>query len=432
MKTIILNITSNIDDVILDIQKVFNNMVRYAYNRLKDNEDLKEKDLRSIVNKTFNQPSWLRECATKDAIYLYKSNKTKGSNKPVIFGGLKNLKELLLKKKTKEQYKLDKLVPITLQGEACKHGNRMFNFNFNNNELIYKPNRKQHITLTCKQPHKNILRDLFQLQELSKQNKIAITVKLNVVTKKLYIIFDESKLEYEKYTDLKNNRIIGIDLNPNAIGLSVLEFDKDNSETFKVLHKEVISTYELNRKTISNNKRKFELIEICFHIDKLLKIWKCNRICLEELTISTSDKKKGKEFNRLCNNVWCRNLVINKLKMLSTMHGYFITEINPAYSSFIGNILYGAEDTPDMVASSIEIARRAYNKFKKGHFYPPIQISHLNEQWKQTLNGLNSWKEMFDKVKKSGLKYRFLLCDYIQNAVFSKKYIKQCVTLYTF
>ena len=200
-----------------------------------------------------------------------KSNKTKGSNKPVIFGGLKNLKELLLKKKTKEQYKLDKLVPITLQGEACKHGNRMFNFNFSVNELIYKPNRKQHITLTYKQPHKNILRDLFQLQELSKQNKIAITVKLNVVTKKLYIIFDESKLEYEKYTDLKSNRIIGIDLNPNAIGFSILEFDKNNSESFKVLHKEIISTYNLNKKTISNNKRKFELIKICYHIDKLLK-----------------------------------------------------------------------------------------------------------------------------------------------------------------
>ena len=308
----------------------------------------------------------------------------------------------------------------------------MFNFNFNNNEVIYKANRKQYFTLIFKQPRKNILRDLFQLQELSKQNKIAITVKLNVVTNKLYIIFDESKLQYEKYTNLKNNRVIGIDLNPNAIGLSILEFDNNNSEFFKILHKEVISTYELNKKNISNNKRKYELIKICYHIDKLLKTWKCNRICLEELTIVSSDKQKGKTFNRLCNNVWYRNLVINKLKMLSTMHGYFITKINPAYSSVIGNILYGNETTPDMVASSIEVARRAYNKFKKGHFYPPIQFDHLNEQWKQTLSGLNSWKEMFNKVKKLKLKYRFLLLDYIQNAVFSKTYIKQCVTLYTF
>nr|DAU61666.1 MAG TPA: crossover junction endodeoxyribonuclease [Bacteriophage sp.] len=431
MKTIVLDITSDID-MLLGTQKVFNNMVRYSYNRFDNNGSLKEKELRVVVTKTFNQPSWLTQCAIKDATYLYKSNKAKGSSKPVIFGGIKNYIDLLLKKKTKEQYKLDKLLPITFQGEACKCGNRMFNFNFDNNELIYKPNKKQHYTLTYKHPRKNILRDLLQLQELSKQNKIAITIKLNVPTKKLYITFDESKLQYEKYTELKANRIIGIDLNPNAIGISILDFNEKNSEDFKVLHKEVISTYELNRKNISSNKRKFELIEICYHIDKLLKTWKCKRICLEELKVSSSDKQKGKEFNRLCNNVWCRDLVINKLKMLSNIHGYFITEINPAYSSFIGNILYGAEDTPDMVASSIEIARRAYNKYKTGHFYPPIQFDHLNEQWKQTLNGLNSWKEMFDKVKESGLKYRFLLLDCIKNAVFSKIYIKHVVTLYAF
>ena len=308
----------------------------------------------------------------------------------------------------------------------------MFNFDFNNNEVIYKANRKQHFTLTYKQPRKNILRDLFQLQELSKQKKISITVKLNIVTKKLYVIFDESKLQYEKYKDLKVNRVIGIDLNPNTIGLSILEFDKNNSEKFKVLHKEVISTFELNKKNISNNKRNYELIKICYHIDKLLKTWKCSRICIEELKINNSDKGKGKIFNRLCNNVWCRNFVINKLKMLSNIHGYFITEVNPVYSSFIGNILYGNESTPDMVASSIEVARRAYNKFKKGHFYPPIHFNHLNEQWKQTLSGLNSWKNVFLKIKKSKLIYRFLLLDYIQNAVFSKTYIKQKVTLYTF
>ena len=431
MKTIILDITNNIDIELLSAQKVFNNMVRYGYNRLIDNNNLKEKDLRKLINETFKQPSWLTQCAIKDAIYIFKSNKTKGL-KTIIFGGFKNLKDYLLKKKSKEQYKLDKLLPITFQGETPRHGNRLFNFNFSNNEVIYKPNRKQHYKLTYKQPRKNILRELYQLQELSKQKKIAITVKLNIVTKKLYIIFDESKLQYEKYINLKNNRVIGIDLNPNAIGLSILEFDKNNSEKFNVLYKEVISTYELNKTTVSNNKRKYELIKICYHIDKLLKTWKCSRICLEELTINSSDKHKGKTFNRLCNNVWCRNLVVNKLKMLSNIYGYFITEVNPAYSSFIGNILYGNESTPDMVASSIEIARRAYNKFKKGHFYPPIQFNYLNEQWKQTLDGLNSWKDMFVKIKKSKLKYRFLLLNYVQNAVFSKTYIKQKVTLYTF
>lgn len=89
MKTIVLDITSDID-MLLGTQKVFNNMVRYSYNRFDNNGSLKEKELRVVVTKTFNQPSWLTQCAIKDATYLYKSNKAKGSSKPVIFGGIKN------------------------------------------------------------------------------------------------------------------------------------------------------------------------------------------------------------------------------------------------------------------------------------------------------------------------------------------------------
>ena len=100
MKTIILDITSDIDNELLNTQKVFNNMVRYGYNRLIDNNNLTEKNLRKLINVTFKQPSWLSQCAIKDAIYLFKSNKTKGL-KTVIFGGFKNLKDYLLHKKSK-------------------------------------------------------------------------------------------------------------------------------------------------------------------------------------------------------------------------------------------------------------------------------------------------------------------------------------------
>ena len=39
MKTIILDVTNNIGDELLSTQKVFNNMVRYTYNRLIDNNN---------------------------------------------------------------------------------------------------------------------------------------------------------------------------------------------------------------------------------------------------------------------------------------------------------------------------------------------------------------------------------------------------------
>jgi len=83
-----------------------------------------------------------------------------------------------------------------------------------------------------------------------------------------------------------------------------------------------------------------------------MNYWKCSKLVLEDLNIKHS-QTKNKTFNRLCNNVWNRNLVVNKLKMLSMIYGYELIEVNPVYSSFIGNLLYGSENTPDMIASSI-------------------------------------------------------------------------------
>ena len=61
-----------------------------------------------------------------------------------------------------------------------------------------------------------------------------------------------------------------------------------------------------------------------------------------------------------------------------------------------------------------------------------IDIHCLDEQWKQTLGKVGSWKALSNKIKKLGLKYRFLLLDYIQNAVFSKSYTKANWACYAF
>ena len=97
-------------------------------------------------------------------------------------------------------------------------------------------------------------------------------------------------------------------------------------DEFKILHKQVFDLSNLNitsKKSSSDskskyltNKRKFELIQVCYEINKLMNYWKCSKLCIEDLNIKSSDKKQGRTFNRLCNNVWNRNLVVNKLKML--------------------------------------------------------------------------------------------------------------------
>ena len=303
------------------------------------------------------------------------------------------LKQYLKKLISKEEYSKQKLIPIWIVGEQLQHGNRLFNFDFQNSKLTLKLLRNNHQEIEVYLPRGKQLKELLRVQELAEQKQITITISFN--NEFVWITFDESLLKLEEeFKNLKNNRVMGLDLNPNYIGLSVLEFDKNNE--FKILYKQVFYFTKLNQKSgkaltdslsiYLKNKSKYEKVQVCYGIINLLNYWKCSKLCIEDLNIKSSNNNQGKTFNRLCNNVWNRSLIVNKLKMLANIYSFELIEVNPAYSSFIGNMCYGSNDCPDMVASSIEIARRGYKKFQKGWFYPEFNVDNLNEQWKQTLN----------------------------------------------
>ena len=431
MKTIKLKIKNEVN--LIKELKEFNSIVRYSFNRFQ--EGLKEKEVREKVNYLFKNNCWFNQCAIKVGQQLFKKHK----DKKIIFGGKRLLINYLKKLITKEEYSKAKLLPINIQGEAKQKGNRLFNFDLINSKLELKLSKKKHQEIEFYKPSKNLYAELSKIQELVENKQLTLTVSLN--NDYIWLTFDESLLNLqEKFQNLKSNRVLGIDLNPNYIGLSVLEFNKNDE--FKVIHKQVFDLSALNvtsKKSSSDrtskyltNKRKFELIQFCYEINKLINYWKCSKLCIEDLNIKSSDKGSGRTFNRLCNNVWNRNLVVNKLKMLSVIYVYELVEVNPVYSSFIGNLLYGSENTPDMIASSIEIARRGYKKYSKGWFYPIFSIEHLNEQWKQTLGGIEDWKSAFKQIKKSKLKYRFQLNEFVDNAVFSKNYKQNKIKLYCF
>ena len=430
MKTVKLTICNNVD--VLDDMRVFSSIVRVAFNRFQ--EGLEEKEVRSYCNARFIHNSWFIQSAIKEGAALYKLN---GTNH-ILFGGKNNLRQYMRGIIDKATFRYRRMFPIGSQGEKQHKGNRLFSFDLDNQRLIYKPNKERHVEIKFLPMRKKIADELAQVQELAQHNKITVSVKLS--DKYVWLTYDETLISDERYKKLKPRRVLGIDMNPNYIGMSVIEFNKNDE--FTVLHKQV---FDLSKLTISSgkastnaaskyltNKLKHETIAISYEISKLVNVWKCKTVAIEDLSIKPSDKKKGTYFNRLCNNKWERNLFINKLKMLANLHKFNLIEVNPAYSSMVGNIAYGDENTPDMVAASIEIARRAYKKFDKGWFYPRFNIQFRDEQWKQTLGSVDNWKGLFSKIKETGLKYRFLLRDYVQNAVFSKNYIQKCYSIYTF
>lgn len=425
MKTIKLKIMNTIN---LDYElKTYNSVVHFAYNRFHDDDSIKEKDVRSQVNNLFKGKlnSWLLQCAIKDG----KAMQERNNSKKVIFGGKSLYKRYLRKLINKEEFNKQRQLPLSSQGEMLHRGNRMFDFHFDNQLLIFKISKNKHIDIQLGHIHRNLQKELNRLNELCYDKKATVSIKLN--NDYIWITYDEKLLSKSvKFNELKDNRVMGLDLNPNYIGLSVIEFDKEDS--FKVLHKQVFDLKELTDKNISKYKRQYELIKICHTISNLINYWKCKKLSIEELNIKSSDKGQGKYFNRLCNNVWDRTLVSNKLMILSNIYGYELVKVNPAYSSFIGNLVYGDKTTPDMIAASIEIARRGYKKYERNWFYPVFNIECLDEQWKQTLTGVKDWKNAFLEIKNSKVKYRVLLNDIVQNAVFSKFNRKSKVIIYSF
>ena len=397
-------------------------MFRMAYNRLQ--EGCSENEARKKLQAVYGSSSWLASSAAKEAHGLLNAN----GSKKVLFGGVWNLKQYLKGLITKEQFKEKRLRPLCSIGESNYYGNRLFSFDFANNVVSYKPSRGVRTEIKFCPVKKKLAIELAKVQELASQKKMPVTVKFT--GKHLYLTYDESLIYNEAYKDLKYNRVLGIDMNPNYVGVSVIEFDKHDE--FKVLHKEVFDLTRLtkpsgestqhNKSKYLTNKLKHETLAIAHKINKLVDYWKCSKLAIEDLSIKSANQNKGKVFNRLCNNKWERQIFVNKLKMLAGIHKYELVEVNPAYSSIVGNFTYGSPNTPDMVASAIEIARRAYRKFEKGWFYPRYHVETPNEQWKQTLDGVKTWKDLFRKVKEAGLKYRFLLSDYIGNAVLSNFY----------
>ena len=263
------------------------------------------------------------------------------------------------------------------------------------------------------------------------ENKITpITFKLK--EDNIFITYDETVVEkYKQFSNLKENRVLGIDLNPDYFGISVIEFNKDDS--FKVIHKEVIDISSLNEQ--STNKVKFELQQINNKIIKLCNYYKCQTLAVEDLKFKKSKKLPTKYLNRLCKNKFRYSTIKNHLSTLCNTYGVKFVEINPAYSSVIGNLNYGSESTPDMVAASIEIARRAYKKFLKGWFYPALNKERVKEVlmnlWKKNLElNFNSWPELSNQIQKSEIMYRFQLD--LSKAVFRKFYKKTYIKNYIF
>ena len=404
--------------------KQYSSVQHFIYNRFADGFSQKQiKEQIKNLNNIQLMNSWFIQCAFYDIPQKEK----------VIFGGKKNYFDRLKGKITKEQFKLNKLSSIYSIGEIVNKSvksNRLFHLEQDLGSIIFKPNKDTRIQLSLIGigNRLSILKKLYQKQE-NKEIKIGYKLDLNYV----YICFEETDIQKFETKQIKN-RVLALDLNPNYIGWSIVDW-KSESE-FKLVKSGIYSIKDLNDKDFNlknnhldsssperiylSNKRNFETLQIAKNIINKAIYYKCQIVSIEDLKINSDDKNKGKKFNKLVNNLWNRNALVNNLQKRCNIFNIKLLKVKPEYSSFIGNFLYRSLNLPDMILASIELSRRAYEFYNqyiskvkeiKKHIVRP----NLTEFRELYLKSLEEFKlqpiykdliELYYEFKKSKLRYR--------------------------
>ncbi len=419
-------------NLIKEYRKQYSSVLHYAYNRRY--EGISEKDVEHQISSLNNIPlikSYLKRCAVKNATQLIKDE----GEKQLIFGGKKNFIERCKGKITKDEFLNKRLSKLFIIGEANKHSNRMVVINDDLLSFTFKPTLKDKIVLFINGRYKRYKSILNKLYHLQQDKQISITYHLN--TDYIYLTYDETLLnQYTDYQPIKN-RIFAIDLNPNYIGWSVVDW-KDSSK-FELVKSGVISIKDINdidfglkgksseskERIYINNKRTFETYEISKLLVNTAKYYRCEVFGLEELNIKSKDRDKGKRYNKLVNNVWNRNQLVNSIKKRCNVYSIRVMLAKPNYSSFVGNFLFRDLKLPDMVLASIEIGRRCYEfkvqyidktEDKRKNIILP-DVDDFNDRYVKSLEEFNIPGEVKDLVgvynflKKSKSRYRLSLDD---------------------
>jgi len=374
-----------------------------------------------------------------------KRNKLIGSlENKTVFGGRINLKKvsynanmykntgdkqyLIAEEKYLEIYQDNRLIPFYFTGRANNNGNQFFDFNFKEHLITFKPNKNTHFHIAI-HPNKRQRKILEKLQPLIDEKKIPITVQLH--TNYIVLTYDNellngfafNKLEYTRekkankgkedsyYKAMKRgwyieqegrqlenkieDRFVAIDLNPEFIGLTIR-----NAEGR--LFAKCYELKSLIKGTKGNNTTliKYNLAHIYKDIFKHCNHYQIAYFVTEELELK-HDETMNKVSNRKIKNLWNRTLQTNLIKKYTQNLGIQHLEINPAYSSYVGNMM---NDCFDPIAASAELARRGmiFKKLLSEKWYPStkefgLDNVELKAQYVSTLgfSNIEDFKEYF-------------------------------------
>ena len=426
-------------NLIHEYMRQYSICLRFIFNRITDNPSLTQKKLTELsgtINGIDLLDSWFRQSSIYDAKSLRKQIDETGGGS-VVFGGRKNFVKRCKGLISHEEWSEMRMSKMCSIGEALNKTNRKFRVNLSENVIIFQPDRKTRIRLEIPNAIRGeYARILRQAEYAQDHNLFPVTYRLD--TDYVYITLDETNAFGRKVNNFVENRVFAIDMNPNYIGWTVVDW-KDE-DRYNIIDHGTISIKKINdldvslrkRHTASDdpiklyvaNKRDHEIFEISKRLVDTAFHYSCQLFVIEDLDMKSKDCGKGKRFNKLVNNNWCRDKLVNNLVKRCNIFSIKFIRVKPQYSSFIGNIVFRSENLPDMELASIEISRRGFEFYtqyvsktrptRKNIVQPNINnrygtmVSKSLEEFGYR-DGYSDLVDLYRKLKKLDVKYRLSL-----------------------
>lgn len=376
-------------------QTQFTSLVHIFYNSLVDNPKFTIKEANEQIKNYKNielMDSYMVNCAHSKAYEIYKRHNVdvdEPAGHKLVFGGKSNLVKTSKHKLTNKEFKELRTIPLCLVGEANQHSNRRVRIK-NKRILEFYVDRKLVFVFRIKDKRCGILNLLKE-----KQDKMLMPITYTIGKNYISVSYDQRLVTVPKNYNLKENRFMSMDLNPDFIGITI--FDVDETGNRNILKAFVIDWYDITDKQIKlkqesdsksnrylTNKRKYEIKEVGKYISDLSVYYKCKYIVLENLEF----KNKGKGFRI---SKWNKDLIKQSIFKHSVKNGVTVLRVNASYTSIIGNIIC-KHNMPDMCRSAYEIGYRAVKGIKNGNF---------NEKWVDKNSYLHSLEEIKNFIIKS-------------------------------
>jgi hypothetical protein len=289
----------------------------------------------------------------------------------MVFGGRRALLDRAQGRMTRDEWRSARLMALYTEGHAKSFGgqggNHLVTLDVPSDRVIYHgpDGRDYPLRLMLSKKSREYRHRLAELQARCETVRdVPFTVSID--EKEIAITWRQPAVVLAGGIP---GRVLALDLNPAQLGWAVVEAGAEPGSS-RCVAWGVFEYPDFARrlglasddpKSLAHvRKRRFELAILAKKVSLLAKHHRVSAGVTERLNLGPRDHGNGRRFNRLINQAWFRRGLLEPLLRRLAVSGIPHFEVNPAFSSKLGNhFCADLLRVPDPACAAVELGRRA-------------------------------------------------------------------------